>query len=69
MKHYGVEVLIIPGVGLFLMMEELEFENILQYGTAGQAIGIKMFTSNSVSKDEKKTETMKKAYTGWAKKK
>jgi hypothetical protein len=38
-----------------------------KYGTAGQAIGIMMFTSNSVAKEEKKTETMKKVYAGWAK--
>ena len=42
-----------------------EFEKVLQYGTAGQATGVMMFTSNAVAEDEKKTATMKNVYTGW----
>lgn len=43
-----------------------EFEKVLRYGAAGKATGVMMFTSYSVAEDEKKIETMKKVYSGWA---
>jgi hypothetical protein len=46
-----------------------EFEKVLRYGSGARATGVMMFTSNSVAEDEKKTETMKKVYTGWINKK
>jgi hypothetical protein len=42
-----------------------EFEKILQYGTAGQATGVMMFTSISVADDDQKIGAMKSVYTGW----
>lgn len=42
-----------------------EFENVLKYGSGAQATGVLMFTSNSVAEDERKTQAMKKVYTGW----
>ena len=42
-----------------------EFEKVLRYGTAGEATGVMMFTSNSVAEDKAKLETMKKVYTSW----
>jgi hypothetical protein len=42
-----------------------EFEKILQYGTAAQATGVMMFTSNSVAEDNQKIAIMKRIYTGW----
>jgi hypothetical protein len=44
-----------------------EFEKVLRYGAGDQATGVMMFTSYSVAEDEKKTETMKKVYSGWEK--
>lgn len=42
-----------------------EFEKILQYGSAGQATGVMMFTSRSVAEDDQKIETMKRVYNSW----
>lgn len=42
-----------------------EFEQVLRYGVAGNATGVMMFTSNSVSQNEQKTATMRKVYLGW----
>jgi hypothetical protein len=42
-----------------------EFEKILNYGTAGQATGVMMFTSNAVAENDEKIATMKRIYTGW----
>lgn len=44
-----------------------EFEKVLRYGAGDQTTGVMMFTSYSVAEDEKKTETMKKIYSGWKK--
>jgi len=43
-----------------------EFEKVLRYGAGDKATGVMMFTSYSVGEDEKKIETMKKVYSGWA---
>ena len=43
-----------------------EFENVLRYGTAAQATGVMMFTSNAVAEDEQKIATMKKVYLEWS---
>ncbi len=46
-----------------------EFERVLEAGTAAQATGVMMFTSNSVAEDDQKIATMKKVYRGWVDKK
>ena len=46
-----------------------EFENVLNYGAGACATGVMMFTSNSVADSKEKTETMKKVYSGWIKRK
>ena len=39
-----------------------DFEKVLQYGLAGGATGVMMFTSNSVAEDPRKTSIMQKVY-------
>lgn len=43
-----------------------EFENVLRYGTAGQATGVMMFTSGAVAEDDEKVGTMKNVYAKWS---